>query len=419
MTAPDPGPEPPRRLDQRVHRHRRQDHGEGRGHGEPVVHTAAPGPGHRRHRRRGNMASCCQATASGVLASRQATRQPAARRTAAAWSVSLRCRGLPGAAARTGRRRCPVPRPGPARSGPWPLQVDTSSSSGDRAGRRRGGSRRAAGPRPRKAARSPRRSARSRRGARRAPGVRSRLRDGLITASELSSTSSKTPAAVSAPVSVISWPSRPSLGEVHADGGGGADRELERRGRPGARVRAAPGVEQQQHPVPPVLLLAAHHRARRSARSSASAPGAAHRRPGRRAGRRRPRPRRPRCGPGRRPSPSQLPVTTARGSGTTLGVTTNVVREENDRPELDQAERVRDPDLQRADHELAPQVRAQRVAQLAGPAALDAVQDVPGPGAQRVGDRVLGQQQPGGQPGDVLQLQPHLRGLARPRPGAG
>ena len=42
------------------------------------------------------------------------------------------------------------------------------------------------------------------------PGVISRPRDGLITASELSSTSSKTPDVLSTPVSVTSCPSRPS-----------------------------------------------------------------------------------------------------------------------------------------------------------------------------------------------------------------
>ena len=79
--------------------------------------------------------------------------------------------------------------------------------------------------------------------------------------------------------------------------------------------------------------------------------------------------------------------------------------------QFDQPERVGDPDLERADNELAAQVGAERVAQLAGSAALDAVQHVPRTGAERIRNHVLSQQQPGRQPGDVLQAQPGLCGL--------
>ena len=204
--------------------------------------------------------------------------------------------------------------------------------------------------------------------------------------------------------------------EMNADRGGGADGELKRRGRVGAGMRAAPGVQEQHHPVAPPLLLAADHelavpgrgapvhpaqlvavpvgaryhvvfpgRGGRSGRTVAIAhPAARHHRPGQRHHARRDDERRVR---GKRPT------------------------------EFHQAERVSDPDIQRADHELAAQVGPQRVAELPDAASLDPVQYVPGPGAECIGDGVLGEQQAGGQPRDILQAQGHPGGLSGRDPG--
>src|SRR6266700_4115103 len=69
--------------------------------------------------------------------------------------------------------------------------------------------------------------------------------------------------------------------------------------------------------------------------------------------------------------------------------------------DLYQAERVRGPDPERADGELAPGVRTDLVAELPVAAGLDLVEHEPRPAAQRVRGDVLGQQHAGTQPRHV------------------
>src|SRR5262249_53018083 len=52
----------------------------------------------------------------------------------------------------------------------------------------------------------------------------------------------------------------PRTSQMHADRGGRADGELERRTRAGADVSAPPGVEDHHRAILPALLLAAHHK---------------------------------------------------------------------------------------------------------------------------------------------------------------
>ena len=199
--------------------------------------------------------------------------------------------------------------------------------------------------------------------------------------------------------------------QVHPDGRGGADRIFEGRDRAPAAVAAEAGVQEQHRTVPPALLLPAHHELPvpcggapvHPAKLVAVPVGARHHvvlaRRGRRA-----------------------------GAGVALaepGSGEGGVRERGDRrgdhqgarrsrhaPYLRQAEGVRHPDLQRADGVLAPVIGLDGVAQPARAARLDPVQDEPRPAADRVGHGVLGQQQPGGQPGHVVELDGHRSGVA-------
>jgi hypothetical protein len=85
--------------------------------------------------------------------------------------------------------------------------------------------------------------------------------------------------------------------------------------------------------------------------------------------------------------------------------------------QLDEPERVGQPQPQRADAVAAAHVGAHRVPHSARGARAHPVQHEPGPAAQSVRQVVLEQQQAGGQVGDVLQLEHHLGGLAGGYPG--
>ncbi len=163
------------------------------------------------------------------------------------------------------------------------------------------------------------------------PASSSRLRDGLITASELSSTSSKMPGAVKAPVSVISWPSRPSRARcVPMDAAAltaNSNDDVAPLPTWAARRVSSRSSTRFRHCCSSRRTMSSPYRAverqctRRSSSPSRYARGTTSSSPAAAAVRARPS-----------PSPSQLPLITARGSGTTFGVTTSVVREENDRP---------------------------------------------------------------------------------------
>ena len=315
ITAPTPQSRTSPALDQREDRERGQHHGHGRGDGQPVIHPRAPG-----------MLAGLGAGGSGATG----TAAAAARRRPAACAASTRppasppragsppprrsrlgpAPGRPPAAAPLARRAARPPvglLAGLAGLGrgpvPWPpaAQVDTASSSA------------MAGPASRRLAASCRahvggqpagdrddQAALCRRAARPAPALKSRPREGLITASESSSTSSKMPAAGDRPGVGEQLAVQALAGQVHADRGGRADRELERGGRAGPGVGTAPGVEEQHRPVPPLLLLAAHHELAVPGRRAPVHPAQLVAVPVGPRDRRRPRPPRPPCGSGRR-----------------------------------------------------------------------------------------------------------------------
>ena len=92
--------------------------------------------------------------------------------------------------------------------------------------------------------------------------------------------------------------------------------------------------------------------------------------------------------------------------------------------QLAHAERVGEPDRQRAQAVAAADVGPHGVGHLAAAARLDPVEDEPRPRAEDVGHLVLDEQQPGRQPGDVVESQRDRRLLAggrarRPEPAPG
>jgi len=163
------------------------------------------------------------------------------------------------------------------------------------------------------------------------PESSSRPRDGLITARELSSTSSKMPGVLSAPESVISWPCRPSRARCAPMDAAALTANSNDDVAPlpicAERRVSSRSSTRFRHCCSSRRTMSSPYRAverqctRRSSSPSRYARGTTSSSPAAAAVRARPS-----------PSPRQLPLTTARGSGTTFGVTTNVVRAENERP---------------------------------------------------------------------------------------
>src|ERR1039457_5334089 len=196
----------------------------------------------------------------------------------------------------------------------------------------------------------------------------------------------------------------PGPGQVHAYRGRCADRVLERRAGPGPGVRAGPCVQEQQGAIAPALLLPPHPELAAAgggppvhlAQLIAVPVGARHHvvLPG--------------GGRGTGPAAALAVPTPSEG-----GPREWRDRRGNDQAavlgervaELHQPEGIRYPHPEWADGEVAPGAGFDGVPELAGTALLNPLKHEPGPGAQRVGNGVLGQQQPGRQPGDVLQAE--------------
>ena len=181
-------------------------------------------------------------------------------------------------------------------------------------------------------------------------------------------------------------------------------------------MRRGPVVQQDQRPALPWLLLAAHHQLAELRRrppvdptqivAEAVLP------------RRRRRPRRPR--PPTAPATRRCPPTPAqrhRRKGLDPRRDGDVRDGRERAGQLDQAERIVEPQRQRPHREAAAAGGPQRVGDLAVPPGLHPVEGEPSRRPQRTWDRILKQQQPGRQPGDVLQPQHDARVLADLYPG--
>ena len=193
--------------------------------------------------------------------------------------------------------------------------------------------------------------------------------------------------------------------QVHADRGRGRHRPLERRAGALAAVRGGPGVEQQGARAPATAAPRGGPSPCPAGRWSASAPGAG-RRPGGTRGS--PASSSPALASDRaRLSPLPVHSPDSATDGQLLhrrGHDEGVAGAER-ALQLAHAERVGQPDRQRTEAVAAAHVRPHGVGHLAAAARLDPVEHEPRPGPEHVGDLVLDQQQPGRQPGDVLQPQ--------------